>query len=188
MKLVPGLLFGAVLGIGVIPQLTASENPLLRRLQEPKQSDGAKADLIVTTRTRKARRHLTMQLIPLLGNSPSPKVYVNELSLIQNLHLYGTIPKLTNLLMHRSLFGAITLSCVATLQCDPVGFTLSRLGEPAVKAIVPELRNPDRSVRLRVINVLAAMPENSARKALISARRNEQDAEVQEVLKSLLGS
>lgn len=79
------------------------------------------------------------------------------------------------LLTTRQLFGPVTFGGLESLHDDPVGLTLSRLGERAVEALVPVLTNPSHEVRMRTITILFAMPESSAHEALIRALHTESD-------------
>ena len=169
-------------------QTPPSLSALVVQLQDVAQSGTAKAEILQHSRTITAKHQLADQLIPVLGTSASAGVYTNELSLIRTLHLYDTIPKLVELLTTQELFGPITFGGLESLHDDPVGLTLSRLGERAVEALVPVLDNPNREVRMRTITILFAMPEPSAHEALIQALHQESDPRVQQFIRSRLRS
>ena len=187
MRSILSLAFGIAFS-AVNAQTPTSFLTLVMRLQDDAQSSTAKAEILQHSRTITVKHQLADQLIPILGTSPSLVVYTNELALIRTLHLYGTIPKLVELLTTQELFGPITFGGLESLQDDPVGLTLSCLGERAVEALVPVLDNPNREVRMRTITILFAMHEPSAHEALIRALHTESDPRVQQFIRSRLRS
>ena len=174
-----------VLCQGVSPSNSVPElSTLLQELRSPASTDAARAALAKIATSVEVQHSVALQLDRVLDSESDQKVFSSELMLIGDLRLKELAPKLASLLEKRGVSGAVTASGMASLQDDPIGFTLSRLGDPAVHALVPLLKGDRRSVRLRAFYIMRRIDTPESHKALEELQITETDPAMLRLLRT----
>lgn len=171
-----------------VSQEPARAKELFANLQNDKTSDAAAAQLLQDAKENPETRAYLAAHLPVRISAPERgEGWINSIRLSGELKIEQAAPALATLLTKSDTMdgdGIITFHRLATLQLDPPGLALARIGDPAVPAIAKVLDSGDRTVRLRAVWVLRNIDSPKAGEALRQHLSVEQDPAIRRVIEN----
>lgn len=164
---------------------------LMEQLSDPKaaQPDTLKRIVEVARKNPRAREYV-VQKLPDMIRAPQSELWLDAIQLAGKLKANEAIPALQQA-MSRPPFPAetyLTFAGLMRLDNDIVAKALSRIGDPAIPAVVDLLRNGDVGMRYRAVLILRNIGSPTARAALQDRLPHETDSDIEKLIKDSLHS
>ena len=161
----------------------------MAQLQDPRTTDKAAKRLIDLGRLDpKARSALGRALPPLIHQGPREgfQAWANETKVAGELQLAQAVPALVKWINAGE--GVLDFGLQENLGDKPAARALSKIGDPAIPAVIGLFTHPAAADRWEAVYVLNKIGSRAARAALRSHLKREPDPRLRERIRTILAS